>query len=248
MYIPFVYRKQDCCQTKKGKANCSLGFIYLNTNEINKVHMALYLKTTEALPRNKPVADTSDKEKARITDRFDKIVECDRRFNALERSTWERSKSDKLNPEIYAKKAQLKLMIKRQTWSCYNELAEEFSETNECDLVRALFDRLANIALGKTVDNSDSAKYAVLLLNTIFDEKKQLRAHAGFRPKVATIDDINDASRQVIDLLTEGSISMDVADRFHKLLSARVALLQNTEFNAEMEMISENLEKIKGFR
>jgi len=180
-----------------------------------------------------------EKEKKEIMETFDKIMKCDAAYREMSHYNFLRMRV-KLSPENNEKRKKLMNMTRRQTWDTYNECARKFSEKRGIDLVECLFERVVDISLGNITDEHHSAKYAVLLLNTIFDERRDLAANPGFRPRLATLRDINEASILVMELLTDGAITIEVADRFHRLLSSRVSLIGNT-------VLSDNLDKIKDF-
>lgn len=192
----------------------------------------------------KPIGNADEKEKEYIMRTFDLIMESDSATYDLGRILCGAERYDTMQ-ETKQKRKRLKIMIKRRAWDSYNECARKFSKKKGIDIVEAMFERLATIALGEAEDENNSAKYAVLLLNTIFDEEKELAAHPGFKPKLSTIDEINEASVLVMDMLLEGSISMEVAERFHRLLTARVALLESSTQSVQLDHITQFISRVQ---
>jgi hypothetical protein len=187
------------------------------------------------------IKKATEKGKKDIIETFDAIIASEACYNELGKSNWYDSRNANITPEGIENKIFLKRAMKKRNWRTYNELAYEFSQRRKCDVVEALFERVTDVALGEIKDQNDSAKYAVLLLNTIFDEKKQLGAQPGYRLPVATVDDINESSKRVVELLMEGSISLEVAERFQKLLVSRLNILQDTVICEELEQLKKHV-------
>lgn len=182
----------------------------------------------------KPV---NKKNAKRILKKMDSIVNDEALYKNMPYLPNLVDKRSNLTEQQAIKLWELHTMTKRRSWHTYNELCDALSDEKESDVVYALFRRLADIALGDVKDTNDSAKYAVLLLNTMFDEKRQLQANTGFKMPIATISDVNKASQKVMELLGENVITIDVADRFHKLLQSRIAIIQDTDLSIDIENI-----------
>lgn len=209
------------------------------------------LSFTGALLPLEEIKDPDPVAHKRILSIFDAVIHSEQRFKHIERTSklfippqYLDMLPDKINHRIRTLKRDLLHMIKRRTWNTYNELADFLSKEKENDLVYALFKRLCDVALGEVEDKADGSKHILMLINTLMDEKKQLSAHPGFKPKLATLTDINKASELVLELLMENGITMEVAARFHKLLESRLSILQQTMIQPQLEEMREHLKKI----